>query len=170
MAEAVTGPKIVIDLEAVFGETEEFSLRDAIIERAAELLFERMESGLGEAIKQRVQAVDEVAHAEVIKIVREAMAQPIQRHTRWGEKVGETTTVLEIAREHLQAFFDKPQKRDSYGRSEGSQNLAGLIEQTVTEAIGREFRPAVQAAREQVQKRVTEAVTKALGVEIAKGR
>lgn len=165
----ITGPKITIDLEAVFGSSEEFSLRDAIIDQAAGQIVDQMRDEIREAIRERVARVDEVAHAEVIAVVQRAMARPIQRRTNWGEKVGETTTVLEIAREHMQAFFDKPQKRDSYGRTEGATNLAGLIEEAVKEALAGEFRAVVQTARKQVAERVTATVTKALGVELAKG-
>lgn len=171
MADAITGPKIVIDLEAVFGSTEEYSLRDAIIAQAASQIVDQMGNEIRETIRERVARVDEVAHAEVVAIVREVMSSPLQRHTHWGEKIGQTTTVLEIAREHMQAFFDKPQKRDSYtGRPEGAPNLAGLIEEAVKESLAGEFRQVVQAARKQVAEKVTATVTKALGVEIAKGR
>jgi hypothetical protein len=118
-----------------------------------------------------VERVDEIAKTEVLEIVRTAMAKPIQRRTAWGEVKGTETTVLEIAREHLQEFFEKPQRRDSYtGRIEGPLNLAGLIENVVKEAMGHEFREVVQTARKQVAERVTATVSKALAVELTKAR
>lgn len=168
---AISGPKITIDLEAVFGSTEEYSLRDAIIREASEQIVQSMQDEIRSAIRERVQAVDEIAHAEVVAIVREAMGKPIDRRSPWGEKRGETTTVLEIAREHLEDFFHKPQRRDSYsGRIEGPVNLAGLIEQVVKEALGNEFREVVQTARKEVAAKVTATVSQALAVELTKAR
>lgn len=167
----VTGPKIVIDLEAVFGSTEEFSLRDAIIAQASQQIVDEMRDQIREAIRDRVQGVDDVAKAEVVAIVREALSKPIQRRAAWGETVGTETTVLEIAREHMQAFFDKPQKRDSYtGRVEGAPNLSTLIDESVKSALGTEFREVVHSARKQVAAKVTDTVAKALAVELTKAR
>jgi hypothetical protein len=167
----LTSPKITIDLEAVFGSTEEFSLRDAIVVQAAQQIVDSMQDEIRAAIRERVERVDEIAKAEVLEIVRTAMAKPIQRRTAWGEVKGTETTVLEIAREHLQAFFEQPQRRDSYtGRAEGPLNLAGLIENVVKEAMGHEFREVVQAARKQVAERVTATVSKALAVELTKSQ
>lgn len=171
MADVTDGPKIVIDLETVFGSTEEYSLRDAIIAQAAAQIVDQMQDEIRGSIRERISRVDEIAHAEIVAIVRDTLSKPIQRHAQWGEKVGEPTTVLEIAREHMQAFFDKPQKRDSYsGRTEGTPNLAGLIEEAVKESLNGEFKQVVQAARKEVAEKVTATVTQALGVEIAKGR
>jgi hypothetical protein len=167
----ITGPKIIIDLEAIFGSNEEFTLRDAIIQEAATQIVNDVREEAREAIRERVARVDEIAKTEVIAVVREVMAQPIQRRSAWGEKLGETTTVLEIAREHMTAFFERPQRRDQYtGRTEGPVNLSGLIEEAVKEALAGEFKQVVQEARKQVAGRVTDVVTKALAVELTKGR
>lgn len=165
----VTGPKIVIDLEAVFGSSDEYSLRDAIVREAAQQIVNEMQREIREAVHTRVERVDEVAHAEVTAIVREALAGPVQRRSRWGEKVGEETTVLEIAREHMQAFFDKPLRHDGYGRTDPKDfNLSSLIQEAVKEALGHEFREVVQQARKEVAAKVTATVTKALAVELTK--
>jgi methylthioribose-1-phosphate isomerase len=83
------------------------------------------------------------------------MAQPIQRTTRWGEPIGDTTSILEIVREKLDEFVTaKPSRRNEFnGRRETAANLTELIEDMINAAMTKELSGAIKEARTLVAKK-----------------
>lgn len=161
--------KIELDLNELLGmdydeDGEPVGRRDIrgeIVKRAADLLVAEHRREAKQKINERITAAID---SEVTAIVRDALSQPIQRHKPWGDQDGEPTTVLEIAREQLGAYFDKPDNRDSYNRN--GTNLAGLITDVVRVALGEEFKPALTEARKAVSERLQDALTKSIATNI----
>ena len=141
-------------------------LRDEIVKRAADQLANEYRRDAKAKISDRV---DRVIGEEIRTIVRDTLAQPIQRRKLWGDPDGELTSVLEIAREKLQEYFDKPGRGDRYD-SRPSQNLTELITETVKAAMLVEFKPAVAEARAAVSARLQEALTQAVATSVVAGR
>jgi hypothetical protein len=123
-----------------------------------------------EAFKAFREQINEVVYGHVAIVVRDALAQPIQRYKPWGDKVGEPTSIMEIAREHIEGFLNKPAHRDAYSstRRGEPQNLSELVEDHVKTVMRGELQAAVKEARATVTARVETALTKAVIADVAK--
>lgn len=146
------------------GEPTRNSLRDLVVAKAVAVIVELYRNDVTQAAELHLERI---VDDEVTKLVREVLAAPIQRRTKWGERIGEPTTVLEIAREKLQEFFDKPDNRDPY-RREQSTNLKGLVNDVVRQALTEELKPAIAEARASVASAVRERLTTAVVNDLAK--
>jgi hypothetical protein len=141
-------------------------LKAEIVGRAAELIVAEHRKEARDEVSERIGVVID---SEITTIVREVLAQPIQQRRSWGDKVGEPTSVLEIARTKLEGFFASPSgRRDSYDRS--AKNLADLIEDTVKSAVAEEFRPAIAEARKTVAARMEQALSSIVAANVTKFR
>lgn len=168
--------KIEIDLDEMLyhGDPEEgpASLREQVLTMVVQRLVEDFKHS---AISQEIaKQVREIVHANIDATVRTALAQPIQQTSRWGERQGSTTTVLEMARERLEDLLAAPATRDrGYNSSGKPSNLAELIDDVVKKELTTgELRAALEQAKKTVATRVesvmTEVITKALTVPIRK--
>jgi uncharacterized NAD(P)/FAD-binding protein YdhS len=157
-------PKIEIDLDELFPESQydpeidevrPVGLRDLVIRAAADKLVTQYGREAQTAIGH---VINEVVTQQVRSVVMQAMAQPIQRTTRWGEPTGAATTILEIVREKLDEFVTaKPTRRDEFnGRRNAANNLTELLEDIVRAAMTRELSGAVKEARLTVAAKVQE--------------
>lgn len=103
--------------------------------------------------KDVAAAVTEAAQREITDqvsvMVTEVLAEPFQITDRWGHKQGTPVTIRECIAEEIAAQL-KPAKSDSYNRSTSSTVVTDVIKEEVRDALNKELKAAVQAAREQV--------------------
>jgi hypothetical protein len=161
---------ITVNLDEILNSEDEPNLRAIVLTKAAELLAERMHAEIHTMAQQQI---NQLVGDEIREIVRMTLAAPIQRTSPWGEKRGEPTTVLDIAKETLEKFISAPAtKRDEFGVGNGRRgpatNLAELIEDVVNAALQSELRPAIKEARTQVMTKVREHFTNALAADLSK--
>lgn len=165
--------KIEIDLADLgLGEGDfQQELYGAIVTRAASLIVKEYRDKALADLKHRVETAVE---AEVRAVVVAALAKPIQRTTPWGEARGETTTVLEIAREALAKYMQAQGSGIDRRHSDGPRNLKELVDDVVRNAMRTELAEAVADARERVRTAIGEAigpqVTEAIQAAVRKGR
>lgn len=155
-------PKIEIELDELFptpeydeelDEVRPIGLRDLVIQAAADKLVKQYNR---EAQTMIDHVINQTVLAEVRKVVQAAMAQPIQRTTRWGEPIGDQTTILEIVREKLDDFVKAPagRRNDAFGtKRDAAGNLTELLEDIVRTAMTHELSGAVKEARLLVAKK-----------------
>lgn len=146
------------------GEPTRNSLRDLVITQAVAKIVDLYRKDVTQAAELHLERI---VDGEVTKLVEAVLTGPIQRRTKWGERIGEPTTVLEIAREKLQEFFDKPDNRDPY-RREQAANLKGLVNDVVRQTLTEELKPAIAEARAAVTSAVRERLTSAVVNDLAK--
>lgn len=134
------------------------NFREAVERRAAEMLLDEIEPSIKASIRANLhEMIQKRATEAVAHLVLKACEQPIQRTTEWGEKRGETTTLLEIIREELERFLGNKsgtRHRDAYDKT--PRNLKELVEVLVREAITRDFTTEVRKARDEVNGLVKE--------------
>jgi hypothetical protein len=136
-------------------------LRELVIKEAANQLVKQYGR---EAQTSIGHVINEVVTEEVRKVVQAAMAQPIQRTTRWGEPIGDSTTILELVREKIDEFVTaKPGRREEFGRQRTeANNLGELVEDTVRKMLTHELSAQVKQARELVAKKAQEVLAEML--------
>ena len=142
-------------------------INDAIVERAAQKIAASISSdrSITEALSQKV---NELVVERASAVVTDAFSQPIQRTSPWGEKQGEPTTVLEIAREHLEKFLNSKTARDSYDRK--PRNLDALLEDVTRDAMSNELHKTVHEAKKRIENHVLDTALKAAVAVLSKGR
>lgn len=150
-------PKIEIDLADLglptgqdhegepYGST---SLTDLIIEAAVQRLF-REDSIQRDVLQKIEQRVGELVDEKVEALVTEAFAMPIQRTTRWGEKEGEPTSVLEIIRESVKKYVEAPKSSDRYSNS--TKNLQDLIDNSTKQLLDSDFTAYLKQVKEGIR-------------------
>jgi hypothetical protein len=86
---------------------------------------------------------------QVSVMVTEVLAEPFQTTDRWGDLKGKPVTIRERIAEEIAAQL-KPAKSDPYNRSTSSTVVTDVIKEEVRDALNKELKATVQAARERV--------------------
>jgi hypothetical protein len=142
------------------------TLTDAIIDEAARKLVNSLVSQR-EVTDKMNQKINEMIDERVAGMVEAAFEQPVQRTTRWGERQGEPTTVREIIREAIEKYLNAPARgRDGYTRD--PKNLTELVEDAVRDAMNRDLKATVEAAKANVHNTVTKKALEAAVAVLAK--
>jgi hypothetical protein len=161
--------KIEIELQDIgvsYDEDGELTggLRDAVVHELVSRL--TSEGGAFYDLKGTVRRqVEEQIHERVGALVQEAIDQPVQRTTRWGEKQGDEVTVRELIRKEIERYLNSsPNTSSSYNAQPG--NLTQLIHKETVVVLNREMGAEAKKAREAIQntvlKRAIEAAAKAI--------
>lgn len=137
------------------------SLEDAIVIAAANQLLSKMDY---EARARIQDYVESAARTYIAEVVDAALAEPIQRHQPWGDKIGEPVTIKEIVRVQLEKFMGAPSPTDRYGRSTSPANLTELVEQVVKSLINNELATDIRKIKQEVSDQLR---TKALAAAVA---
>lgn len=116
--------------------------------------------------KRTEEIVNERVESAVGDLVAEAIKTPIQRRHPWGDRIGEPITVREIIRENVEKFFKAPARNDSYSRN-GENGVAEMIQNFTREALGKELKAEVDAARKEVGDQIRDKALKAAVAAIA---
>ena len=109
-------------------------------------------------------AVQERIDGEVSKqvegLVQAVIAEPIQRTTAWGERKGDPTTVREIIREHVEAWFSEKPRRDAFG-SRDKKSLDSIIQESTRSVMDQELKTEVDRVRKEVSAQLRDKALKA---------
>jgi Asp-tRNA(Asn)/Glu-tRNA(Gln) amidotransferase B subunit len=167
-----------LDLASLFVEAGELdgdpknlrdAMRTAVVEAAAAKLVAGFDHEELYEMRQDVTRLRaEAVRAAIADQVEAAMAQPIQRTTKWGDKLGEVTNVRELIREELEAFLSgttTTRKIDSSDKS--PHNLRELINLVARDTMHGEMGKQVRAARAEVDKRVQAILVQAIAEKLA---
>jgi Asp-tRNA(Asn)/Glu-tRNA(Gln) amidotransferase B subunit len=176
-------PKInlALDLDSLFVEAPELDgdpvdvrslMRNAVVQEAARQLLASGDTDWHRDAREAANRLrNELVREGIATEVEAAFNAPVQRTTRWGEKLGEPTTVRELIRLELEAFLNGTQthrRHDAYDKT--PNNLCELIGSVANETMTGELGQAVREARKQVQKVVQEIIAKNVAAELAKPR
>lgn len=147
-------------------------LRALVADMAASRLFALVWGNMESELRQQVhEVVNEEVREQVRKHVVEALSKPIQKTTRWGEKQGEATSLLELVRLELERFLSDTTRRDSFRLDRDKpENLADLVRDQVQDYARTELSKDIQAARNEVTRMVKEAIMQHVTDSIAKSR
>lgn len=133
------------------------SFEDAVIEAAAaKMLADTTETR--RELRERVARIrDEEIRSAIAKQVRDAMDQPVQKTSQWGEPQGDPVTIRELIRLELEQFLSaKPRPRNAYSDDKTPRNMEQIIAETVSEALRKEFDADIRQARKAITDKVTE--------------
>lgn len=170
-----------IDLASLFIEPTELdgdpvdlrtAMRNAVVAAAAEKLVAGFDADTLHEMRQEVHRVrSELVRERLAAEVTAAMDLPVQRTTRWDEKIGDPVTIRELIRVELEAFLNGTKtnrRRDDYDKS--PNNLAELIGNVANETMRGELASTVMEARKVVGARVQEILLEKVTKEMAKPR
>lgn len=172
---------VALDLDRLFIEPAELdgdpvdvrtAMRAAVVNASAVRLLDAFDHDERHEMRQEVQRLrSELVRERLAEEVAAAFEEPVQRTTRWGEKLGDPVTIRELIREELEAFLNGTKThrpRDSYDKT--PNNLMELIGTVANETMRGELGQAVLKARQEVGKRVQEIITKNVAAELTKPR
>lgn len=127
-------------------------LQALVIEAAARQILrtENFDREVRTAVKERI---DGEVTKQVEGLVQTVIAEPIQRSTPWGETKGEPTTVREIVREHVEAWFAEKPRRDSFGGSD-RHTLTSLVQDVARNVMDKELKAEVDKVRKTVSAQI----------------
>jgi len=169
----VTDMKIELDLNTILGfeydeDGEPVGRRELRGELVAMMARTLLSDVRNQAVEEVRAAVSEQVRSEVSKVIQNAMAQPIQQTTPWGERKGESTTVLELIRLQIEAFLSNSGRgRDSYNREPG--NLKDLIADATNAVLSKELKSDIDAVRRQINTQIQEHALKAAAESLTRG-
>lgn len=154
----MTKINLTIDLDEDFGDYNEDGelvmsgtmsdlIRDRVVETTVQRLLGSNQSKLREKIEDEVERR---VGREVKAAVSAILSGPIQRTDPWGTAKGEPTSIAELTQEAAAKYLTAPPSDRSYN-NRGPGNLGELVQEIVKEALAKDLKPAVDAARKQVQ-------------------
>lgn len=172
---------VSLDIDRLFVEPPELDgdpvdvrslMRQAVVEAAATKLLAGLDHEELHEMRQEVQRVrSKLVRERLAAEVDAAMALPVQRTTRWGEKQGEVVTIRELIRVELEAFLNGTKANRRHDACDKTpNNLAELIGEVANETMRGELGKTVLAARKEVTSRVQEIITKNVAAELVKPR
>lgn len=130
---------------------EPVSLGEAVVSEIASQLIEEVRRDIRSEV---LQAVKPTIQAEIVEIVREALKSDIRRINQWGEAQGELTTLRDLLADDVKAYLAEPARRDRYDERKGG--FRELLRAEVDEAMRKELREEITAARATVAQQVKE--------------
>lgn len=148
---------LTIDLDEDLGEFNENgelvmsgTMSEAIRDRVVQLTVQRI---IGKDDRQLRNEVTELVRGIVQTEVKERIAAilggSIQRTDAWGAPKGEPTSIAELVQEATTKWLEAPKRDRSYNQNAG--NMGELVEDLVKEAVAKDLKPTIDAARKQVQ-------------------
>lgn len=176
-----TAVNLSIDLASLFVEPTELdgdpvdlrtAMRKAVVAAAADKLVAGFDADTLHEMREEIHRVrNELVRERLVIEVTAAMELPIQRTTRWGEKIGDPLTVLELIRMELETFLnDTGVRSNRISSGDKPQNLAELVQTVSRQVIAGPLAKQVEAARQEVSKRVQSILTEAITAQLAKPR
>lgn len=156
-----------VALDTVIRESYEgdgWTIGNAVAHQVVQRLTEDREGW--DAIRSRVRRIqDEEIREAVRPLIAEALTRPIQQANRFGEPVGEQTTLSAVIVAEAQAFMAK--KTGDY-RNERTM-LQGMVAEAVAAAFRDEVADAVKQARIAVTGAIGAQVAEAVATAVQKG-
>ena len=175
-----TAVNLSIDVDALFVEPSDLdgdpvnirtAMRNAVVAAAAEKLVAGFDSDTLHEMREEVHRVrSELVRERLVVEVDAAMDLPIQRTTKWGDRIGDVTTVRELIRMELEEFLSgtsTARKIDSYDKS--PHNLRELITLVARDTMHGELGKSVRAARAKVDAEVQKILVAAITEKLATG-
>ena len=141
------------EMDAETGPTGEQGapLQQLVIEAAARQIVrgENFDREVREAVRLQIK---EETESQVAAMVTEAIRQPFDITTPWGEKSREGVTVRELIRENVESWF-KPARRNNGSYSAATQDrdtLAYLVTEVAKTVMDKELKTEVDRVRKEV--------------------
>lgn len=126
------------------------TIRDFIVAQAVDRLVTQIIKGVRKDVSETIIATAQREITDQVSVmVTEVLAEPFQTTDRWGDRQGKPVTIRERIAEEIAAQL-KPAKSDPYNRSTSSTVVTDVIKEEVRDALNKELKATVQAAREQV--------------------
>lgn len=176
MSEQHTAPILTVTWDTVIGSTcvdpgsydeppayEPVSLGAAVVEAIAERLINEVRADIRNEVRAAVQPAIET---EVSAIVRDTLTGEIRRGNRWGEAVGEPTTLRDMLADDVANYLNEPARRDRYDQRKGG--FRELLRNTVDEVMSKELGEEIATARAAVRKEVANKAAELFG-DVVKG-
>lgn len=169
MPERVT---IEIDLSRLFADGDR-TLEEYIVGEAATRLLAFDGQAIGEFRRRALSIADEEIREALKPVVAQALEAAVQRTDTFGAPRGEPKSLREVIVESAIDQLRKPQGDGFSGTRRGETLVQFVIRKEVEEALGKDLRSAVQAARAQVlaavQEKASEIITETIA-KVAEGR
>lgn len=106
----------------------------------------------------------EVIREAVLPMVEQAIAEPLQKTSAYGDVIGGTTTLREVIVDEARKLLNK--RADDYPSNSGKTILQKIVAEQVQAAFAGEIKDAVKQARasvaDEIGKQVASAVTAAM--------
>lgn len=145
-------------------ESEPVALGDLVVNGLVDRLTAEIKSDAEPyrgAVSVAREAIAAAAKDEATALVREALSGRIQRTDNWGDPQGEPTTLRDLIRGEIQAFLGEKPPRPGYNDTPGP--FRQLLKVEVQDALAKELREEIRAARAQVAAAVRERAAEILG-------
>lgn len=110
------------------------------------------------------EVLTEVMTREVTARVKIAMEQTHQPTNRFGEPVGEPTSLAAKIDKHIDYFFASGSASSVLNRRGPVQNLADLVSEVVRETLAVDLKTQVRGIAKTIEAEVRAQVAKAIGV------
>lgn len=159
------------DLGVQMDEDGQIVDRVEIVDLAIKAVTDRIYSEVSKDIKTGIaQLVQKTAEEEVARMVTDALRDPVQETTRWGEPLGEKVTIRELIRRQIEKYLSLgPSQRDPYGsRDDKPKSLQDLIAKETRDVMNGELAVAVNNAKTEVVHKVSKAVLDAAQERLAR--
>lgn len=130
--------------------TKDMTIYDLIIQKAVEQLTNPARAEIMEEVRTNLR---DLVQAEVVSLVRQQMTKPIAPTNRWGEKLGEPTTLAEMIHGEFKKWMETP-AGDRYDRSQ-QPSLKDLLAHEVRNQVNAEMREQLKLATSMIKERVT---------------
>jgi hypothetical protein len=121
-------------------------LRGAIVAGAVAQLMQQMDR---EVKQQIISTVTETIQSQISSHIAEALNEPFQLTTGYGQKLGKETTLRELIMDETRAFLTRPGK-ESYSNRSSAPSFNGLLQDQVNQSMVKELQPLINKARQDV--------------------
>ena len=150
---------------------EPVSLGGEVISALADRLYHQVQADADRirrsALERLAEEVEQMRTAavteEVTRIVRETLASEIQQTDNYGRPRGEPKVLIDLIREDVQAYLDERVPRQGYGDRERPGGFRSLLKHEVDEALTKELRETIRAARADVAAKVKDRAAEIVG-------
>lgn len=132
--------------ELVMSGTMSEAIRDRVVQLTVQRLMGKDERQLRNEVTELVR---EIVRAEVGERVAEILGGVIQPTDPWGNPKGEPTSINQLVQEAATKWMEAPKRDRSYNQNAG--NMGELVEDLVKDAVAKDLKPTIDAARKQVQ-------------------
>lgn len=138
-----------MSITVTFEGWDEGQLRDALLDRAAHVVRERVDATVEDLLRERVAAtVSRVADAAVLEAVKAELALGFRKTDRYGGATGERVSLGQM----VEAALER-KTRDSYGGTE--QTIAeSIIKKAVHEYLQKECSEVVSAVKKELAEKM----------------